>query len=242
MLEANNPNYKRYLWIMYCFYVEGKRETVEADIIDYVSRAPIIMESYIDLWGIAAGLKKQKLMVMISDTLAKMTEMEDPPNDLWIKANIIRAKNLIRVADPPKYEEARSILQQLTQILPPLPLPETNEYSALDFRHKSSSIAKSATLDFASSSEEPQPAGPTLHVSILEVEDQPKPETASESDQKQTNVGTTEISSAKASPEPKPKHEKRSSAFEIQRAVLVDVGKHGEGHGNGRLRVYMLFV
>ncbi len=133
VVGAFDREHKNYMTGLYLFYVENRAEDALAAISSFVDRAPPLLEAYIDFWKVAAISGNHKIMSQIADTLSKLLQQRDYPNDVWIKSNIIIAKSLLRDETGSKYSEAKSVLQQLAQVLPPLPLPPAPEFDSLTF-------------------------------------------------------------------------------------------------------------
>ena len=133
VLENYDKEVKNYMMILFKCYVENKPKEAEANVVEFVDRFPPLLYAYIDFWKIAKMHKNHELGIKIADNLSQLLERYDYPNDQWIKANIIIVKSLMTNYKVPRHEEAKSILHQLAQVMPPLPLPTNSEYEKLEF-------------------------------------------------------------------------------------------------------------
>ena len=242
----------------------GKKEFAETEIAAFLgkSSSPQFIESYIDFWKIATTLKKYALMAQISDTLAKLLQDKEVPNDLWIKSNIVLSKALVKVNTLPKYNDARTILQRLAQIMPPLPLPITTEYDSFHFagntefplsgpvpvvEAKTGSVnpedlVRSVGLVNSTGNAE-EAEEKVVRVSVLEYENK---EVAEARDK--VPMMPEMMRSSRAGPcrvptvdyVKKPRHEKRMSAFQEHMTVKFDLARAVRGLGKlqaGKTRV-----
>ena len=133
ILEDYDKEVKNYIMILCRFYLENRTKEVEADIKEFIKRCPPLLYAYIDFWKIAKISKNNELGIKIAGCLSYLLQTFDYPNMHWVKANIVIAKSLIVDYKVPKYVEAKSILHQLVQVLPPLPLPVNSEYETFSF-------------------------------------------------------------------------------------------------------------
>ena len=133
VLESYDKDLMSYIKALYLFYVEKRYKEAIEEIENFIDRSPPIIDAYVDFWKIAQISNDHSLGIKISDVLSYLLRKKDYPNDLWMKANIIISKSLILDHEIPKFEEAKSVLHQLSQVLPPLPLPPNSEYETMTF-------------------------------------------------------------------------------------------------------------
>ena len=130
ILENYSPDYAGYINLLYSFYVDNQNTTIATLIKNYFSRHPRVFEGYIDLWKVANIIGDTELQFNISEIFAELLEKFDTPIDIWIKGNVINAKTLLKSQ---QYDKAISILKQIAQILPSLPLPSQNPFDNYAF-------------------------------------------------------------------------------------------------------------
>jgi hypothetical protein len=133
VLESYDKDVRNYMMILYKYYVENKHKEAETDIIEFVERFPPLLYAYLDFWKIAKMCKNNKLGIKIADNISQLLERYEYPNDQWIRANMVIVKSLMINYKVPRHEEAKSILHELAQVMPPLPLPTNSEYEKLEF-------------------------------------------------------------------------------------------------------------
>jgi len=133
VIENFNKDYRNYIEILYKYYVEERKEESESQILSFIEHLPPIPECYKSFYKIAKLNRNYKLISYISDQFSKLIQTRDYPNDVWICANEISAKNMVCDPNNQHFDEAKSILQQLAQILPPLPIENETDYSLFDF-------------------------------------------------------------------------------------------------------------
>lgn len=133
VLDAYDREVKNYVMILYSFYIEGKPKEAQSWISAFADRVAPLLYAYVDFWKIARLCKNPELGVRIAECLSQLLERYDYPNDQWIKANVTIVKSLMLDHKVPKHEEAKSVLHQLAQVIPPLPLPGYSEYESMEF-------------------------------------------------------------------------------------------------------------
>eukprot|EP00826_Nyctotherus_ovalis_P060584 TRINITY_DN8518_c0_g1_i15.p1 TRINITY_DN8518_c0_g1~~TRINITY_DN8518_c0_g1_i15.p1 ORF type:complete len:401 (-),score=114.54 TRINITY_DN8518_c0_g1_i15:214-1416(-) len=133
VLDTYDKEVKNYVMILYAFYIQNSPKEAQTGISAFADRLPPLLYAYVDFWKIARRCKNPELGVRIAECLSLLLERYDYPNDQWIKANVTIAKSLMLDHKVPKHEEAKSVLHQLAQVIPPLPLPGYSEYESMEF-------------------------------------------------------------------------------------------------------------
>ena len=85
---------------------------------------PSTLYVLIEVWNILSKEKNYTELKALAKIIYRMLGSPSVPSHLWIKGHIICAKTLIKNPTKPNYEDAITLLKNLCQVLPPLPLPD----------------------------------------------------------------------------------------------------------------------